>query len=230
MGPIVTIQNDMTRNATRMHGGAYAICAIATLGLLANHPGGGALTFADMLKGEARDQFMDGIVHGGFIMTLSTLIVCFVYLARHLGNSRLPVVIGFVAFCIGAGAIMASMIVDGFATPAVAARFANDTSPDKLAMARSILIVFATLIRFLMPMGLLFQAIAILGWSTEIVRRPGFGRVSGGLGIIVGALVIAGLAAVPAGMIDHVLLVAIVLQGVWYLSVTLYLFTTKEVT
>lgn len=217
-----------TSNMRRALAAGFAACSVATFTLLANHPGGGALTFADLLKSEAANQFMDGVVHGGFIVTLSALIVCFIYLARYLGATRFAVTVGMVAFCIGAGATMLSMIADGFATPAVAARFAMDTTPDKLAMARTILIVFGNFIRFLMPMGLLFQALAMACWSFVIVRRRGLGRVAGGLGILFGAAIIAGVLAMPAAMGEHVMLVAIVLQGAWYLAVAAFLAIAKE--
>lgn len=212
----------------RILAGGFAACAVATFTLLANHPGEGASTFADLLKSQAANQFMDGVVHGGFIVTLSALIVCFIYLARYLGSTRFAVTVGMVAFCIGAGATMLSMIADGFATPAVAARFAMDTTPDKLVMARTILIVFGNFIRFLMPMGLLFQAVAMASWSFVIIARRGLGRIAGGLGILIGAAVVGGVLLLPAAMGDHVLLMSITLQGVWYLTVAAFLATAKE--
>jgi hypothetical protein len=217
-----------TSSMRRMLAAGFAACAVATLTMLANHPGGGALTFADMLKSEAADQFMDGVVHGGFIVTLSALIICFIYLARTLGSAKFGVTVGLVTFCIGAGAMMLSMIADGFATPSVAARFASETTPDKLAMARTILIVFGNFIRFLMPMGLLFQAVAMASWSFVIVGRRGLGRVAGALGILIGAAVIAGVLLVPPAMGEHIMLGAIVLQGIWYLAVAAFLATAKE--
>lgn len=215
-------------NNRRALAGGFAACAVATFSLLANHPGEGAATFAGLLKSEAANQFMDGVVHGGFIVTLSALIVCFIYLARFLGTARFGVTVGFVAFCIGAGAMMMSMIADGFATPAVAVRFAAQTAPESLVMARTILIVFNSFIRFLMPMGLLFQALAMASWSFVIVGRRGVGRIAGGLGVLIGAAVIGGVLLLPAAMGDHVLLMSITLQGIWYLAVAAFVATAKE--
>jgi hypothetical protein len=42
--------------------------------------------------------------------------------------------LGLVAFCIGCGGLIASMIVDGFVSPAIAARFAGTDGPQDLAM------------------------------------------------------------------------------------------------
>ena len=203
---------------------ALAICGLATLTLLANHPGGGAQSFAEVLKAEARDQAIAGIVHGGFIGTLAALIVCFVLLCRYLGQYRLPVVIGFVAFCIGSGAMMASLIVDGFVVPAVAVRFSAVGASDNLASARTILVLCGTLIRFLMPMAMAFQGIALVGISSCLLRRRGAARAAGIYGLLVGILLSGAVFAAPPGMAEHVLLIGIVLQALWYLAIAAAVF------
>jgi hypothetical protein len=216
--------NFMERNHTRALAAALALCALATLTLLANHPGGGAHTFPELLRAEAHDKFVAGIVHGGFIATLSALIVCFVFLSRYLGQDRFPVVLGFVAFCVGSGAMMASMIVDGFVVPAVAVRFADVTEPASLAAARTIFVICGTLVRFLMPMGIIFQGIATLGVSSALLHCRGVGRAAGVYGILVGTLLCGSLFVVPSMMSEHVLLIGIVLQAFWYLTISAALF------
>src|ERR1700676_4185418 len=116
---------------------ALALCALATCTLLANHPNGGAHNLADFIKEEARNQFIDGLVHGGFIVTQGALSVCLLLLSRRLGSDRVPWVTGVVAFLIGCGALVASMILDGFASPAIAARLISLDSADNLLMAKT---------------------------------------------------------------------------------------------
>ena len=84
--------DDSTYRERRGLAAAFCLCAVATATLLAFHPGGGGGGFAEFLKAEARDQLIDGVVHGGFILTLSILIVCFVFLSRLLGSARVAVV------------------------------------------------------------------------------------------------------------------------------------------
>jgi hypothetical protein len=204
---------------------AFGLCALATLTLLANHPNGGRHSVADFINDEAHNQFVDGLVHGGFIVTLSALIVCFVLLSRWLDSTRVPVVIGLVAFCVGCGALMASMILDGFATPAIAARFIGTDSTDNLATAQTLFILCGTLIRFLMPTGLLFQSVAMLSWSSVIVRGRGLRRSVGVFGFGAALLLIVALFAVPATMATHVLLGGIVLQAIWYVALAVLLFS-----
>lgn len=206
-------------NRPRALAAALAACGLASLGLLANHPGAGAKTFSDVLHGEARDQLIAGIVHGGFIATLSALLICFVYLSRYLGRDRVPVVVGFVAFCIGTGAMMASMIVDGFVVPAIAVRFADLSAPDNLAAARTLFAMCGTLIRFLMPMGMALQGIAMLGISLALVGRRGMARAAAIYGICVGLLLSGTLLVAPTTMLEHLLLLGIVLEAIWYFAI-----------
>jgi hypothetical protein len=197
---------------------ALALCALATFTLLANHPNGGAHNLADFIKEEARNQFIDGLVHGGFIVTQGALSVCLLLLSRRLGSERVPVVIAVVAFLSGCGALMASMILDGFASPAIAVRLADTDSADNLLMAKTLLIFLGTLIRFLMPMGILLQAVAMLAWSSVIARDRGLPRAVGLFGSVAAVALIAVLLAAPLTMATHVLLGGILLQATWYLA------------
>ena len=195
---------------------AFALCGLATLVLLANHPASGARDFAGVLREEAANQFMDGIVHGGFIFVLAALIVCFLLLARRLGPGRAPVVVTLVAFCVGSGALMASMLVDGLVIPAVAARYVNIDAPEKLAAAKALFVFAGALISFLMPLGIAFQSIAMLSLGGLFAAGMPRRRAAGITGVGFGALILVSLAGTPAGMSAHVLLGSIALSAVWY--------------
>ena len=197
-------------------GAAFLVCALASLTLLANHPGGNPGSFADLIKDEAAHQVIDGVVHGGFVITLVALIICFVLLSRLLGSAKSSVVIGLVCFCAGCTALIASMVLDGFATPAIAVRFAG---LDDLQPAKTLFILLGTLIRFLMPIGLLFQFVAMLSWSWAIGKRPGLSRGVGLLGSVVAIILIVAIFAIPTAMAAHVILGGIVLQSIWYLAI-----------
>ena len=214
----------MTDDISRQRRGlaaAFTVCALASLTLLANHPGGTPGSFADLIKDEAAHQVIDGVVHGGFVVTLVALTICFVFLSRLLGLAKPAVVIGLVCFGAGCCALIASMVLDGFATPAIAVRFAG---VDDLQPAKTLFILIGTLIRFLMPMGLLLQFVAMLGWSWAMVKRPGLGRAVGLLGLVVGTFFIAAIFAIPTAMAAHVILGGLALQAAWYLAIGALLF------
>jgi hypothetical protein len=212
---------DDTFKERRRLAAAFSLCALASLTLLASHPSGSPGRFADLVRDEAAHQVIDGVVHGGFVVTLVALIICFVLWSRFLGLAKPPVVIGLVCFCAGCGALIASMVLDGFATPAIAVRFAG---VDDLQPAKTLFILVGTLIRFLMPMGLLFQFVAMLSWSWAIVKRPGFSRAVGLLGSVVAIILTVAIFAIPAAMAAHVILGGLALQAIWYLAIAALLF------
>jgi hypothetical protein len=206
-----------------------ALCSMATFALLLSHPGGGARTFTELLQAEARDQLTAAMVHGGFMVTLGALLVCFVFLCRYLGAGRIPVVLGFVAFCVGSGVLMASMLVDGFVTPAIAVRFSGLTAPADVASAQTLIVMCSTLIRFLMPTGIIFQGIAMLGFSWTLLGRGGLARAAGIYGLVAGVILCGALPVVPLRMSAHALLIAILLQAAWYFMLSLVVFGTRRV-
>lgn len=130
-------------------------------------------------------------------------------------------VIGLVCFCVGCGALIASMLLDGFATPAIAVRFAGT---DDLQPAKTLFVLVGTLIRFLMPMGLLFQFVAMLSWSSVIVKEPGLPRAVGLLGLIVAFFLTVAIFATPSVMAAHVILAGVALQAIWHLAIAALLF------
>ena len=213
---------DDISNQRRGLAAAFTVCALASLTLLANHPGGNPGSFADLIKDEAAHQVIDGVVHGGFVVTLVALTICSVFLSRLLGLAKPPVVIGLVCFGAGCCALIASMVLDGFATPAIAARFAG---VDDLQPAKTLFILVGTLIRFLMPMGLLFQFVAMLSWSWAIVKKPGLSRAVGLLGSVVAITLIVAILAIPTAMAAHVILAGVALQAIWYLAIAVLLFS-----
>jgi hypothetical protein len=200
---------------------AFALWALASLTLLANHPAGHPGSFADLLKDEAAHLFINRVVHGGFSITLVALIICFVFLSRLLGSARPSVVIGLVCYCVGCSALIASMVLDGFATPAIAVRFAGT---EDLQSAKALFILLGTLIGFLLPAGLLFQSVAMLSWSSVIVKGPGLRRAVGLFGLAVAILLMVAIFATPALKAAHVILGGIALQSFWYLAIAALLF------
>ena len=204
--------------ADRALGAAFALCALATLALLASHPAPAGHGLVDLINEEARHRVRDAMVHGGFIVTLATLLVCFTFFSRRLGMERVPVVAGLVAYCIGCGALMLSMLIDGFAVPAIATRLSDAPGGVDLRSAQTSFLLCGTLVRFLMPLGLLFQAAAMLAWSAVIVRDAGWRRAVGAFGVAAALFLGTALLAAPPMLEQHLLLGGIVLECLWYLA------------
>jgi hypothetical protein len=206
---------------------AFALCAMASLALMASHPDGNTRNLAEFIQDAARNRFRDGLVHGGFIVTLGALSVCFVYLSRLLGSAKIPVVIGQAAFFAGCAVLSASMILDGFATPALAARFVGGDNADNLATAKPLLMLLGTLIGLLMPTGLLLQSVAIFSWSSVIAAGRGLQRAVGLFGLTSALALITATFAAPAAMAPHFLIGGLLLLTLWYLALAGLLYSRE---
>ena len=65
---------------------------------------------------------------------------------------------------------------------------------------------------------------AILNWSSAIVKGAGLRRTVGAFGLATPILLIVAIVAAPAQMAAHVMLGSIVLQSIWYLAIAALLF------
>lgn len=189
----MSIETHAAEPDTRAAGFVLLAAFVVTLGLFALHPGGNAVNFAEVLKNEARDRTTDAIVHGGYIAVMGVELVCFAMFAMRLGLQRMLVLAGLIFTAAGFSFLAGSMLLDGLVIPAIAQRFV-DAAPAKLDMARTLFLFCGTMIGFLMPFGLLFQAAGIAAWSCTLSARRGIARAAGLLGILVAILIAAAVA------------------------------------
>lgn len=148
---------------------AFAGCSLLILAALLAHPQGGGHTMTEILEAEVRSAHAAGLVHGGFIVISAILIACFASLSRILGVAGKSVTLGFVAFCVGAAALMMSMTLDGLVVPALAARCLTENTAESLASARTLFLFAGACISVLMRMGLAFEGAAMFFYSLTFV-------------------------------------------------------------
>jgi hypothetical protein len=217
-----------TSNLHRTLACAFALCAVTTFALLSWHPYGSGHTITEVLQMEARDQLKDAVVHGGFILVSAILIVCLAGLSRILQWTRVSVTAGFVAFCVGAGALMMSLGLDGLVVPTIAVRCLREGTAQSLASAQTLLLFCGACIKILMPTGLLFEGGAMLSYSVAMLAQRwnlvGWFGVAAGIAMLIGPLLLSGLG-------PHILVAGIVILCVWYLGVagTLWLENSRAV-
>jgi hypothetical protein len=178
------------RTSDRTAGILLLFAAIASLALLAAHPGETATTFAGVLKEEAANRNVAGVVHGGYIAVLVLQIIGYAKLSARLDLRRLVSLAGVVLFAAGAAFLSASLLLDGLVIPAIAARFAD--APAKIETARTLFVFCETAIGFLMPIGLAFQGAAIASWGAALWRGS---RLAGAIGLLFGLGMLGTLAA-----------------------------------
>jgi len=182
---------------------------IATVALLANHPGGDAHTFADVLKDEAANRTMDAIVHGGFVVVLALQAICYATLSARIGRGAIA---GLVLFAFGAAFLSASMVLDGLVTPALAVKYL--AAPGKIEFAKSLFALVGTLIGLLMPIGLAFQSAAAGAWGVALMTS-GISRLVGVIGLALGAAAFVALAATAGTMNPLVLMGVLAVTALW---------------
>jgi len=197
-------------NAPARAAGILSIATgIATVALLANHPGGDAHTFADVLKDEAANRTMDAIVHGGFVVVLALQAICYATLSARIGRGA---IMGLVFFAFGGAFLSASMVLDGLVTPALAVKYL--AAPEKIEFAKSLFALVGTLIGLLMPIGLAFQSAAAGAWGVALMTS-GISRVAGVIGLALGAAAFVALVATAGTMNPLVLMGALAVTALW---------------
>jgi hypothetical protein len=182
---------------------------IATVALLANHPGGDAHTFADVLKDEAANRTMDAVVHGGFVVVLALQAICYATLSARIGRGAIT---GLVFFAFGAAFLSASMVLDGLVTPALAVKYL--AAPQKIEFAKSLFALVGTLIGLLMPIGLAFQSAAVGAWGVALTTS-GISRIAGIIGLALGAAAFVALAATAGTLNPLVLMGVLAVTALW---------------
>ncbi|HEX4292904.1 MAG TPA: hypothetical protein VHZ29_02085 [Rhizomicrobium sp.] len=209
----------VSRDDAPAHSRGVGLLAIATgiaaLALLAAHPGGDAKTFADVLKDEAANRLPNAIVHGGMVVVLALQMVCYCVFSVRLGLTRAATVAGLVFFAVGALFLSGSLVLDGLATPAVAARYL--VAPAKIEYAKSLFVLMGSLIGILMPAGLAFQSAAIAAWGWALAASGK--RAAGLLGLVLGCAMSAGAALGAVTMNPFALMGTIAGTAVWAMVV-----------
>jgi len=221
----MALQAPQEEQDMRAAGITLIVAFLATVALFAAHPAeSGATIFAEVLKNEARDAFVDAVVHGGFIAVIAVELVCFAVFAARLGFLRILPLAGFIFTATGLGFIMGSMLMDGLVVPAIAQRFAG-VAAQRLDMAHTLVIFCGTVIRVLLPIGMLFQAAGICAWSIALAGRPGVVRGIAVAGLLASILLVAAVGA--SAMSPPALMAGFAVTALWALAIGGLLATRK---
>jgi hypothetical protein len=204
---------------TRITGVVILATGVLAIALLLNHPAQHATDFPSLLKEEATNRTVNGIVHGGFVLLLPIQIVCYAVFSRILGFARALSIAGIVFFTTGAAIQIADLLVDGLLIPAMAQRYLA-APPDQLTYARTLFSLCETAIRILMPLGLGFQAAAVIAWGTSMMHKA---RGNGLLAVAFGLLAFSANVAAATTGAQHLWLVAIVFLELWAIATGVFL-------
>ena len=194
--------------------------AAAAIVLLANHPNPGPVHgFADILKAEAADRIIGGIVHGGFIVVLAVQLACYAILNMRY-RDRASATAALTLFAVGVAFQSASLVLDGLVIPTIAMRYL--AAPAKLEYAKALFVLLGTIVSFIMPIGLMFQAAGIAFWGWTLTASGS--RTIGLIALLLGSLLLAALIVGFLTMNPIILMIAIAGTAAWAVIAGLTLF------
>jgi len=220
--PLETTTDDKAGPLYRPAAIALAACTILSLAAVAAHPtiegGGAGRILADMVKGRAADEH----VHGAVIILLVGYVFGFLGFAARVGLGRPSVLIGALAYGIGALAMIGAALNDGFITPAFSAAYAN-AAPEKAEVAVQVLTFAWVAIQYLSKLGFIGMAIGVAGASLPLLHARGFTRITGLLGLASGILTVGFMLFAEVWLGPQLLIVILLAQAVWNLTAAAWL-------
>lgn len=177
---------------------AIAICATIAIAFVAlsHHPvSSGATSAQASLAYLAGEGTRDRLVHGALIVMFAILAGGHAVFASLLGAARPVVLLAMTAYLAGSGLVSGAMLLDGFVTPALAARFLAVSE----ATALQVHVCLAAIgigIQLLTRAGLLAMSVALLAFAWALLSGPPPLHHARGLAVL------ASLAALlPAGFV-----------------------------
>lgn len=208
--------------------GALILIAAPLLAMvfMAMHPSVQAHSTAEAFAEMAREAAVNRIVHSILIALLALHVVGFWVLLDRLGRERLVTMAGFMAYALGFAAQTGAAIVNGLTVTSYQLRFAN-APLEQMDLARNVLTFAWSLNQACAQVGVVATSVAILCWSTVMMRKTGAWRVLGGLGVLVGLApalgVMAGVWTLNVAGFGAI----IVAQSVWTIGVGALLATNS---
>jgi hypothetical protein len=111
--------------------------------------------------------------------------------------------------------LASALTLDGLVIPEIARRYVAAPASAQ-PFGRSSFVLLGAMIRFLMPIGLAAQGVAAVGWGLALWRdRPR--RMAGGAALLLGVLLLVGLAATTSAMNPFVVMGGFAGQAFWLL-------------
>lgn len=199
----------------------FAASGVTLMVLLSVHPHEQLHAFSDVVAFEISHRLINALVHGGAIALFLVLLAGHVALARVINSASLSVTLAVTAFGAGCVFMMASLVLDGFVTPALALQY---RAAQDFAVQHSIeaLVRFCgTNIRVLMPMALLALAASALAWCVPMVRAGGRSRLAGAVSGVIGAMVGVMMSAAAPPIGDHAVTASLFLIALWHFALAL---------
>jgi 1-aminocyclopropane-1-carboxylate deaminase/D-cysteine desulfhydrase-like pyridoxal-dependent ACC family enzyme len=192
-------------------------CGVLAVFAMAHHPSVESHSPAEAIREIGRVGTLNLVVHAAMIAIVAALLFAFAVFSLRRGIANEAVLGALVAQAIGSAAMIVAAMISGFVIPDIAARYAH-ASADGMTFAVQVIAIGAGVNQAFARLGVIGMSLAIVLWSADLVRTPGFVRITGALGFVAGAL--AGGVLVLGGRLTPLTLGIVVLgQAIWYCAV-----------
>jgi hypothetical protein len=198
----------------RPTGVVIIVASIITIVSMSLHPSIASRGLEGFVAEATREARFNGIVHGTLIGAMGVLVAGFLGLSQRLCMQNLAVCAAFIAYTLGAVAMMGAATLNGFVVSGLAARYADATG-DALEHLRPLLALTHAIADTAARIGVGHWCIAVLLWSLVLLRRGGATRGVGLLGVLVGAAPFLLLVTGHLRMHVHGFGVFVLVQCIW---------------
>jgi hypothetical protein len=192
-------------------------CGALAVFAMAHHPSVESRTPADAILEIGRIGAVDEVVHGTMIAIVAALLFGLTIFSMRRGLSNGAVLGGLIAQAIGTGATIVAATISGFLIPDIAARYAT-ASPQGVQFAVQVISICGEAIQLFGKLGVIGMTLAIALWSVDLVRAPGFVRLTGILGLAASGLAVAVLVS-GTHLSPKTLGIIVLAQAIWYCAV-----------
>lgn len=210
-------QLDQKPNA-RTIGWILIASAILSLGFAMIHPQLTAHELTAVLKQMIAGAVFNGWVHGILIALYVVLLSGLIGLSRLLGLHRPLVSLAAVAYGVGTIAMTGAAVINGFALSLFAGRYPA-VKPEQASAVAASINAMSSISGTWAGIGAVASSMAILVWSLELLRLGGGWRVTGAIGIAIGAAASILLVSGTLILNVHGFMLLVFSQAVWTVAV-----------
>ena len=221
---MVEVQEDVSvpTDDTRLFGWLLAIASVLALVFAMMHPQLTARDLPGVLRQMADGARFNGWVHG-ILMALYVLVFAgLTGLSQRLGWRRPEIAVATIAYALGAFAMIAAAVINGFALAQFSARYL-EIRPDQMIPVATAFNLAGSIAGIWAGVGAVATSAAVFAWSLRLIRLPGAAKGVGVLGILIG-LGMTGLLVTGGLILDvHGFLAVVGSQTIWSVAVGILL-------
>ena len=204
-----------TSGEARIAGIVLVATTLLSILMMLHHPTAATHEPASLAADIASKATLSRVVHGVLIAIVGFELYASAVFAGLITPGRSAARAGFVAYAIGAGAMMGAALISGFVVSSLAGYYAGTADPApfvdfaRLSMAGN---------QALANLGVIAMSVAIVLWAIALLHDHARGRWLAIVGIVTGLAPAIALLAGAIHLDVHGMLLVVVAQAIWNLA------------